>query len=61
MADGRHPIRFIVEYFYTFYNKWHRSGNYGIDGFFKTRKKATTAMGKYKSTSNGLKYRVRIK
>jgi hypothetical protein len=60
-AEGKHTKRFIVEVFRIMFDKWERSGNYVISGFFPTREEAQTAIDSGLYTSENLKYRVRQK
>lgn len=58
-ADGKHTKRFIVLVKADFENKYSRSSNNVIEGFFATKEKALKAVKLYGST--GLTYKVRQK
>ena len=54
----QHEKRFIIEV--KGVERWFRSGNFGLTGFFATRKEANKALANgYKS--GGMEYRVRMK
>jgi hypothetical protein len=57
--EGKHTKRFIVEVKTESNDKYYRSGNQVINGFFATREEAQTALEAH--GSEGLKYRVRQK
>ena len=59
----RHEKRFIIKRFIIEVNiggDWQRSGNYGLQGFFATRKEANKALANG-DKSGGMEYRVRQK
>ena len=59
-AEGKHTTRFIIEL--KIFNKFVRSANDGLRGFFATREEAQAALDPEKGlASEGLTYRVRQK
>jgi hypothetical protein len=61
-AEGKHTPRFIIEVYMEASQRWVRSSNDGITGYFATRDDAQFALSHtlgYASTD--LKYRVRQK
>jgi hypothetical protein len=56
----QHEKRYIIEVFMEEENKWVRSGNRGLTGFFATRKEAAKALRNGTKSAN-LEYHVRQK
>jgi hypothetical protein len=56
----QHEKRYIIEFFLDEENKWLRSGNDGLTGFFATRKEAAKAL-RNGTKSETLEYHVRQK
>ncbi len=60
--EGKHTTRFIIEMHLEASNRWQRSSNDGLTGFFSTRAEAQARLSPENDyTSQGIKYRVRQK